>query len=212
MIKKLRGHNTLYYLLLPLLSIICLFTLDSDRLSTYSQLEDSSVNESSASSSSSTEWITYKNEKIGFAFDYPTGWDLEEKQNRFETTTMDAAVSNGETRFEIVKALDRSDNNPLKPFTMQRDTEKLEESIGKLPGNTVIEHADTSKYEIGGERTGSFLVASSDGASQQAIQTFFVVHDGDGYMLNFRDSTETFDSPETQNTLNKILTSFKFLN
>ena len=201
----------MYYLLLPFLSIICLFTLGSDYLTSYGQLQNSSINESNTPPSNAGEWTIYKNEKIGFSFEYPNDWDLEEKQNRFETTTADAAVSNGVTKFAVLKAIDRSDSNPLKPSTIQDDTEKLEQSIARLPGNTIIEHADTKKYDIGGEKTGTFLVTSSDGASQTAIQSFFVVHDGDGWMLNFMDSTETFDSTETQDTLNRILVSFKFL-
>lgn len=166
---------------------------------------------SNLSPSNATEWKAYVNQEVGFSFEYPSDWNLEEKQNRFETTTPDAAVSNGEIKFGAVKAIDRTDNNPLKPSTIKTDTEKIEESIARVPGNAIIEHANTQKYKIGGEKAGTFLVAISDEASRQAVQTFFVVHDGDGYMLNFSDSTETFDSPQTQNILNKILSSFKFL-
>ena len=45
-----------------------------------------------------------------------------------------------------------------------------------------------------------------------SMNIFTSLKNGDAYVLNFRDSTKTFDTPETQMIMNKILQSFKFLN
>ncbi|MDP9306308.1 MAG: hypothetical protein M3O68_08200 [Thermoproteota archaeon] len=83
----------------------------------------------------------------------------------------------------------------------------------KDPNTIIIEHTDTQKYKIGGERTGTFLlkrVHEGEG-SDVAQQVFYFTHNGDGYSVSFTDSTLTFDLPETQNILNRIIHSFKFL-
>jgi hypothetical protein len=58
---------------------------------------------------------------------------------------------------------------------------------------------------------GSFVTKVDNGISPHGVQTFVVIHRGNAYVLNFLDSTTTFDSPQTRNLMNKILQSFKFL-
>lgn len=160
--------------------------------------------------SSVTEWKTYQNELVGFSFDYPSSWDLNEKPNRFDSAA-DAEVSGNDMRFIVRKAIDRTEDNPLKTSALLTSTRSLQEGMSIDQGYTIIEPADVKKYTVGGERAGTFLVKHDDGISPaKASQIIMVFHNGDGYMLNFWTPTETFDNPETQNTITKILQSFKF--
>jgi PsbP-like protein len=144
----------------------------------------------------------------GISFDYPSDWEVQEKENRFDTGA-DVSVSNGDLKFFVSK-LDRPVDDPL--TGLPEFARSLEQGLARDETNTIIEHTDVKKYKISGESAGTFLVKTDDGTSSYGIQVFAVIHAGDGYMLNFRDSTKTFDTPETQMIMNKILQSFKFLN
>lgn len=157
-------------------------------------------------------WKTHNNELVGFSFDYPSNWNVEEKENRFDSTAADAAVTGDGIRFSVRKAIDRPEDNPLRSSGLLATTKLIEQGASQS-GNIIIEQADVKKYKIGGERAGSFLAKIDDGISTpRGMQTFMVFHDGDAYMMNFQAPTERFDSPETQNIMNKILQSFIFSN
>ena len=98
------------------------------------------------------------------------------------------------------------------PLQYLHTARQFEEALTKDETNTIVEPASTYKYNIGGEKTGTFLTKTDNGISQYGTQTFNVKKNGDAYVLNFRDSTKTFDTSETQMIMNKILQSFKFLN
>ncbi len=163
-------------------------------------------------STSTGAWTTYKNDLHGFSFDYPSSWNVEEKENRFDSAG-DVSVSAGDIKFSATMAIDRPEDRPLKPSALLSSTRTMEEKIAGSGQNILIEPTDVEKYSVGGEKAGSFIVKHDDGTSPSTgIQNFLVFHNGDGYFLIFQAPTETFDSPETQNTLNKILQSFKFSN
>ena len=173
----------------------------------YAQTNDTDANNNS-SNSNLVGWKTYTSDSIGISFDYPSDWQVQEKENRFDTGA-DVSVSNGDLKFWVVK-LDRPADDPL--TGLPAFTRTLEQGLAQDKTNTIIEHTDVKKNKIGGESAGTLLVKTDDGISSYGIQLFAVIHAGDGYMLNFRDSTKTFDTPETEAIMNKILQSFKFLN
>lgn len=146
---------------------------------------------------------------MGISFDYPSGWDAKEKTNRFDSGA-DLSVSDNNTKFFIIK-FDRPKDNPLSSSDLRENTELFANAVTKSENTVLVEGADVTKYKIGGEKAGSYVTRVDDGVSPDGVQTFVIIHQGDAYTLNFADSIESFDSPETQSILNKILQSFKFL-
>lgn len=155
-------------------------------------------------------WTTYTNDMLGISFVYPSDWNVEEKQNRFDSGA-DVTVSGDDARFVFLKAIDRSEDDPLKPSGIAKSTKMLQDAAAANGDTTVIEPTDVKKYKIGGERTGTFVTKVDDGVAPFGLQNIFVIHNGDGYLLGFRASTENFDEPETQNIMDRIIHSFVFL-
>jgi hypothetical protein len=156
--------------------------------------------------------LAFTSDVFGISFDYPSTWNAAEKENRFASGA-DVSATDTDLEFTVSKVIDRSEDNPLKTSALSSNTRMIQEGIAKSGKDTIIEATDVKKYKVGGERAGTFVTKHDDGISPQTgVRNFIVVHDGDGYMLNFRAPTETFDYPETQNILNQLIQSFKFLN
>ena len=51
---------------------------------------------------------------LGISFVYPSDWDVEEKQNRFDSGA-DVTVSGDDARFVFLKAIDIFEDDPLRP-------------------------------------------------------------------------------------------------
>ena len=57
----------------------------------FAQSEENTI-ENSNTNSNLVNWTTYTNDDIGVSFDYPAGWDVSEKENRFDVTAADVLV------------------------------------------------------------------------------------------------------------------------
>jgi hypothetical protein len=115
------------------------------------------------------EWKTYSNEIVGISFNYPSNWDVVEKENRFDTGP-DVTVSEGLTKFFVMK-LDEDGNDAMKLFGLADATKFMEggETEDDID-STVIEKTSLTKHEIGGEKTGSFLIKTEKGLLERAQQ------------------------------------------
>lgn len=173
----------------------------------YAQSNES-VTENYSNISNMGDSKTFTSDSIGISFNYPSKWEVQEKQNRFENAP-DVSVSNGTTNF-IVSKTDSTYNKKIKDLGLYEATKSMQRTA-EDNGGQIIEQANVSKYRIGGEPTGTLLYAQHELISI-AAQIFILEHKGQAYLLGFKDSTKTFDSPETQMIMNKILKSFKFLN
>ena len=200
--------------IIMLSAMIGVFIVSSAIPFSYAQLDEpvSAAENSTSESFATGNWTTFTSDVFGISFDYPSTWNVEEKGNRFDAGA-DVAVSNGDIRFSAFKVLDRPEDNPLKTSALAFNTRMIQDGVEKGGQDTIIEATDVKKYKIGGERAGTFVTKHDDGTfPPSGVQTFFVTHNGDGYMIIFRAPTETFDTPETQVTMNKMIKSFKFLN
>ena len=178
----------------------------------YGQIDELSNDRNVTSANKTSEPLTtgnatkYTSKNLGITFEYPSGWVLNENQDRKGNVT----VSYGAAKFVVLKAIDRPKSSPLKSSDIAKSTRILQVAA-TTENATVVKATDVKKYKIGDEMTGTFVTKVNDGVSSFKLQDFFVIHGGDGYLLGFRAPTETFEEPETQNIMNKIMHSFKFL-
>lgn len=196
-----------------MLIIVCILAFFSLFPPSYAQLDELENNKNATTSEAMSDrnWTTYKSDVFGISFDYPSGWNIQEKENRFDSGP-DVSVSDYDTIFSASKTTDRPEDNPLKSSAISTSTRMLEERIAQGEKDTIIQATDVKKYKVGGERTGTFVTKHEDGVSSPiGMQTFIVFHNGDGYMLNFRAPAESFDNPETQDIMNGIIQSFRFI-
>lgn len=195
-------------------SLIVGFFVLTHSPSSYAQLElENKGNLSTINQTGIGEnWTAYNSAVYGISFDYPSGWNLKEKENRFDSSA-DVAVHNNDIRFSASKVIDRPIDNPLKLSGLLESTRTIEDGVIQGGKDTSVEPTNVKKYKVGGERTGTFVTKHDDGISPPTgIQTFIIFHKGDGYMLIFRAPVQTFDSPETQSLMSRIIQSFEFVN
>lgn len=169
----------------------------------------SEENNSGIAFSNLTNWTTYESQVSGISFNYPAEWDVEEKQNRFDSGG-DVTVSDGFTKFSVL-VLPKATNDLLVTYGLVETTRTTENAFSNKEGITIIEDSDFKKYKIDGERSGTILLKNEGELIDYAQQFILVEHNKKGYALAFQDSTLTFDEPATQNIMNRILQSFRFL-
>lgn len=113
--------------------------------------------------------------------------------------------------FKVLKynpTLDRK----LKESGLEETTYFLMNNLNSM--SRVIEGVDTTKYNIGGYPTATFLVIINNTDKPKDIlvsQTFLVNVLGKIWFMTYQDTADNFDSKLSQQTLNKILTTFRFL-
>ena len=201
------------FILTPI-TLVAFFAISSLNPESYAQSGDFANNNTSSLTNQTlvgeNNWTTYNNEVLGISFDYPSGWEVKEKQNRFDSAP-DVTVSNNDTALIVAKVVDRPEDNPLKSSDAAVIARDIEDGVVKDDKMMVIEPTDVKKYKVGGEMTATFLAKFDNGIHQYGFQNLFIKHNGDEYLLKFQDPTPTFDSPETQNIMNRIFHSFKFL-
>jgi hypothetical protein len=189
----------------PIILILAAFTLPIPL--SYAQSNDVNM---STSNLTTGNWTSYTNSTLGISFDYPFDWEVTEKQGRFEKGP-DVIVTDGQIAFKIIK-IDESINDIFQRHWLTETVKQFENQYQNDEGTRIIESTDMKKYKIDGERTGTFLyMANNEDGTSMAQENFLTQHRDRVYFLIFGDSTLTFDSPETQSIMQKIIKSFKFI-
>lgn len=181
-------------------------------------LSNSSLNTASATleiqnSTGTMSYVPYTDSKIGISFEYPSNWTLDPKTDRFSTGP-DLEVSRGFNSFKVVDHEDRLEDS-IKFFDLEFVAENAETSFLKEPGARSIEGVDTDTYKIDGKDTASFLYATKEpilGIDFDFAQQIFMVNN-DGHVVTFgyQDTVSKFDTPKSQEMMNHIINSIKFI-
>jgi hypothetical protein len=166
----------------------------------------------STNSNTTIQWTTYKNDKLGISFEYPSTWTLKEKTGRFDTSP-DVLVSNDKDKpfqaFKVINHLKGLDSG-LKTLGLEFVANFFKSTTLKEPGSRLIEDVSTNTFKIAGLPTADYLLATSLLGTDIGRQVFVVNNHGKAFILGYDNNQQDFDSPESQNTLNHILNSFKF--
>lgn len=168
----------------------------------------SSTNSSLSESVSDLNYTTYNDNRMGVSFEYPSSWTLNERINRFiDVSTVE--VYNGLNSFKVIKSQSSSDTELVDRLGGLEDT--LEIIIPK--DERIIEQINENKYTIDGEDTASIVTAidGTSNISDLGVERIVVIHDNVLYTLAYQDTTDRFDSNESQQTFNHMLSSFIFV-
>lgn len=154
------------------------------------------------------EWVDYTSEKYGLSLQVPSNWDIVEKQNRLtQTNSPELTVTNPENKINRLTFQDLSYMNPqFDLLGLETMTVMMSNSFIK-GGSTLIENVDMDQYEIDGQETGTFLTVKNIVADR----TFMVENDDNGYMIRYQNFAGLFEDPESQEIMNHMIESIKFL-
>jgi hypothetical protein len=167
-----------------------------------------------------TQWSTYNSSKLGFSIEYPSTWDVHEKQSRFEQGT-DLTISSPDPFSPLGGQFDASviGKSPTTNVMMLTNTAINEIVVDYFDVDyekRLIENANLTRYTIDGERAGTFVSVLQDKEDDlnlgTASETVVTVHNGTGYILQFFNSAENFDTPETTDIRQHMFESIKWFN
>lgn len=88
--------------------------------STITGSEENVTLDASTNLSKEGNWTNYTNDRVGISFDYPSKWELQEKENRFDTGP-DLDISDGSTRFFLI-FFNAEQNGMLDSFGLDEST------------------------------------------------------------------------------------------
>ena len=156
-----------------------------------------------------SNYTKYSDTRLGVGFEYPSGWQLNDKINRFAKNS-DVTVYNNSNSFSIMKSQSNSDTILVDKLGGPREIVDI-----ILPSEErIIGQIEENKYMIDGIEAVSVLTALEgiENVPDKGFERFLLVNDGNLYIFTYQDTVEKFDTKESQDTLNHIINSIRFLN
>lgn len=156
----------------------------------------------------------YTSDKYQIQLQYPTGWDVTEKQSRFDEGTdlkIESASSPG--GLILMQYLNFTEE-PVSDFqTLFYQLYKSSITGDYSKEIKVIEQP--SFMTIDGQRAGTYLYTTKDKyeefASKVAAQNWIVLTGNRGYLLSFGAVSSVFDDPQNTEIRDHFIKSIKFL-
>jgi PsbP-like protein len=150
----------------------------------------------------------YSDTRLGVSFEYPSDWLLNDKINRFAKNS-DVTVYNGSNSFRVMKSQSSSDSALVEKLGGPKEIVEI-----ILPSEErVVGQIDENKYIIDGINAISVLTAREGitDVPNKGFERFLLMHDDSLYIFTYQDTVERFDTKESQDTLNHILKTIRFI-
>jgi hypothetical protein len=177
------------------------------------------------------EWNNHNSTLLGLSIDYPSTWNIQEKQNRFEEgivyLEIDSFVNvSGRInlvdpdfmRFSILtiplhEVMDTTKITTL-TTTMMDDHIEYANSIEDDFEIRLIEGISTSRYKIGGENAGSYITVfeEKDSDYKDAYEFVITVHNNRIYQFSFMSHAGVFDTQRVTEIREHMFDSIKWFN
>jgi len=163
---------------------------------------------SNNSTENNLNYTIYSDDRLGISFEYPSDWNVEEKINRFSKYS-DVLVYNGNNSFKIMKSQSNSDT------VMAEKLGGLKEVVEIIlpPEERVVVEIEENRYAIDGSDTVSVLTAMEGltNIPDKGLERILLIHDDVLYILTYQNTVVEFDSKQSQETIQHILSSFRFI-
>ena len=187
-------------------SVIFCFGLITLTYYEYSNVYGSLV--STNSTEKNLNYTIYSDDRLGISFEYPSNWNVEEKINRFSKYS-DVLVYNGTNSFKIMKSQSNSDT------VMAEKLGGLKEVVGIIlpPEERVVGEIEENRYAIDDTDTVAVLTAIEGltNIPDKGLERILLIHNDVLYILTYQNTVDQFDSKQSQETIEHILSSFKFI-
>lgn len=160
-------------------------------------------------STETVNYVTYSNKELGISFEYPSNWNVQEKTSRFSDAPADVEVSNGLNSFKY--QLDKTGIGDSNFLDLELMADMTQNSLLGKSENSLVEGVDLDKHQIDGKDTATFLIKTDRSFGDYATQVFIIDVDDRFDAIMYQDTVTRFDTPSSQEELNHILDSFKFI-
>lgn len=150
----------------------------------------------------------YSDSRLGISFEYPSDWQIDDKINRFAKNS-DVTVYNGSNSFRVMKSQSSSDSALVEKLGGPKEIV----DIILPPKERIVGQIEENKYMIDGIDTVSVLTAREGftDVPNKGFERFLLMYNDILYILTYQDTVEKFDTRESQDTLNHILSTIQFM-
>lgn len=146
----------------------------------------------------------FDNPHLGIYFKYPDDWLLlEDNKRKFDA---DILLQKDSLYFGVLLFKDYFDKNMLNYLTMLTRTNFVHSS------DILLKDIHQNKYHLGGNPNVTVITVFLDKKGNTVYEKTIVVNKGKGYMLVFEDISDNYESGYTQNQINVIYNTFRFIN
>jgi hypothetical protein len=146
----------------------------------------------------------FYNKKLGVSFFY-NSLLTPQKDSLIDDPEHDLQLIYDELKFRIIK-LSSAANVGLQLLGLENG---LRSSLGE--NETITEDNGPKQYQIAGNETAYTTTIYPTPSGNYMIRRYLVSHDGKGYLLAFQDKLEKFESDQSQNIIETILETFRFI-
>ena len=155
--------------------------------------------------SNTTQWKTYTDTEGKFTVGYPPNWEVEPRENRFDTKDVEFSI------------LDEGNSVHLAIATTKDMPEGVDVEDGKdeIPQRTstrdnfkLIESWECEKYNINNEKMCSLVFTTGLAPFNFAEMDLYAFHDTTGYTIIYKTVPDLFDKHLP--TIEQIIKSIKF--
>lgn len=150
----------------------------------------------------------YSDTRLGVSFEYPSDWQINDKINRFAKNS-NVRVYNDSNSFRVMKSQSSSDSALVEKLGGPKEIVDI-----ILPSDErVVGQIEESKYMIDDVNAISVLTAreGTTDVPNKGFERFLLMHDDSLYIFTYQDTVERFDTKESQDTLNHILKTIRFM-
>ncbi|HSA75386.1 MAG TPA: PsbP-related protein [Candidatus Nitrosocosmicus sp.] len=150
----------------------------------------------------------YSDTRLGVSFEYPSDWQINDKINRFAKNS-DITVYNDSNSFRVMKSQSSSDSALVEKLGGPKEIVDI-----ILPSDErVVGQIEESKYMIDGIKAISVLTVREGitDVPNKGFELFLLIHDDSLYIFTYQDTVERSDTKESQDTLNHILKTIRFM-
>jgi hypothetical protein len=157
-------------------------------------------------------FANYTSDKYQIQFQYPSTWQLTEKQNRFEEGVDVQILGSTPYGLIMVQYVNFTDLFGMDFTELFYDLYK--EDIGTY-GKEIRVIEQPSFFNIDGQKAGTYLYTTKDKYEEYAVamplQKWIITAGDHGYFIGFSASINTYDSPDLKQVRDTLIKSMKFL-
>ncbi|MDQ4072828.1 MAG: hypothetical protein M3162_00850 [Thermoproteota archaeon] len=159
-----------------------------------------------AQNSNISQWNNFTSAELGISFQYPDNWNLTQRNTSSELIP-DVVVNNGSNYFNYIKPDTRIDTE-LANVGFEAIAQTFIDTYSR--NGTIVQYLDLNSTQIDGNPTATFAYSFGNNPLIIVSKVFLVEQNQMIHTLTYNDLRSSFDSPASQETMNRIIDSFEF--
>ncbi len=155
-------------------------------------------------------WSTLRSDKCKINLEHPTNFTVEENTHNFESS-VDFSIYSNNPYIRVIVDCNNLDE-PSSENNYSKSISKIQENLLGYDG-FVVEDVNTTKWNVDGLNTVSFIYASGESAHTGTVTTnevIYIPYNNGTVTIRFIALYSDFDSVQTQELEKEMINSIRF--